>query len=52
MAILLFLYLDLPLLLIIRAQIQPATETYFWSSLVWFSWYWYARSFSPVSKEV
>ena len=41
----LFVCLDLLLLLIVRAQVPPATGIYFWSSLVWFSWYWYARSF-------
>jgi len=43
--IFLFICLDLLLLLIVRAQVPPATGIYFWSSLVWFSWYWYARSF-------
>jgi Glycosyltransferase family 87 len=43
--ILLFVCLNLLLLLIVRAQVPPATGIYFWSSLVWFSWYWYARSF-------
>ena len=46
LVILLFVCLDLLLLLIVRAQVPPATGIYFWSSLVWFSWYWYARSFS------
>lgn len=44
--ILLFVCLDLLLLLIVNAQVAPATGIYFWSSLVWFSWYWYAKSFS------
>jgi Glycosyltransferase family 87 len=44
--ILIFVCLDLLLLLIVKAQVPPATGIYFWSSLVWFSWYWYARSFS------
>jgi hypothetical protein len=44
LVILLFVCLDLLLLLIVRAQIPPATGIYFWSILVWFSWYWYARS--------
>jgi hypothetical protein len=44
--ILVFVCLDLLLLLILRAQVPPATGIYFWSSLVWFSWYWYARGFS------
>ena len=43
--ILLFICLNFLLLLIVRAQVPPATGIYFWSSLVWFSWYWYARSF-------
>jgi len=46
LVILLFVCLDLLLLLVVRAQVPPATGIYFWSSLVWFSWYWYARSFS------
>jgi hypothetical protein len=49
--IVLFALLDLLLLLIVRAQIPPATGIYFWSSLVWFSWYWYARSFSHPANE-
>lgn len=46
LAILLFVCLNFLLLLIVRAQVPPATGIYFWSSLVWFSWYWYARSFA------
>ncbi len=45
LVILLFVGLDLLLLLIVRAQVPPATGIYFWSSLVWFSWYWYAKGF-------
>jgi len=44
--ILIFVCLDLLLLLIVRAQVAPATGIYFWSSLVWFSWYWYAKGFA------
>lgn len=44
--ILIFVCLDLLLLLIVRAQVPPATGIYFWSSLVWVSWYWYAKGFS------
>ena len=44
--ILMFVCLDLLLLLILRAQVSHSTGIYFWSSLVWFSWYWYAKSFS------
>jgi hypothetical protein len=43
LAILLFVCLDLLLLLIVKAQVAPATGIYFWSSLVWFSWYCFAR---------
>jgi hypothetical protein len=53
LVILLFVCLDLLLLLIVRAEVRPDTGIYFWSSLVWFSWYWYARSFSqPAHREV
>ncbi len=53
LVIFLFVCLDLLLLLIVWAQVPPATGIYFWSSLVWFSWYWYAKSFSqPVHGEV
>ncbi len=45
LVILFLVCLDLLLLLIIRAQVPPATGIYFWSSLVWFSWYWYASRF-------
>ena len=44
--ILIFVCLDLLLLLILRAQVSHSTGIYFWSNLVWFSWYWYARGFS------
>jgi hypothetical protein len=42
----LFVFLDLLLLLILAAKVPFATGIYFWSSLVWFSWYFYAKSFS------
>lgn len=45
LSILLFVCLDLLLLLIVKAQVPPATGIFFWSSLVWFGWYFYARSF-------
>jgi hypothetical protein len=44
--VILFVCLDLLLLLIVKAQVAPATGIYFWSSLVWFGWYWYAKSFA------
>jgi hypothetical protein len=50
--ILLFVCLDLLLLLIVKAQVAPATGIYFWSSLVWFSWYWYAKSFARYSTPM
>jgi hypothetical protein len=45
LAVLLFGSLDLLLLLILRAKIPFATGIYFWSSLLWACWYWYARRF-------
>ena len=51
LAILLFVCLDLLLLLIVKAQVPPSTGIYFWSSLVWFSWYWFARSFTNKQRE-
>lgn len=41
-----FVLLNLLLLLIVAFQIPPATGIYFWSSLVWFCWFLYARSFT------
>jgi hypothetical protein len=38
--------LNLLLLLILAAKVPFATGIYFWSSLVWFSWYFYAKGFS------
>jgi hypothetical protein len=51
LAILLLVFLNLIMLLILKAQVPPGTGIYFWSSLVWFSWYWYARSFAPRSDS-
>jgi len=45
LVIVFFVLLNFLLLLILRAQVPPSTGIYFWSSLVWFGWYWYARSF-------
>jgi hypothetical protein len=45
LAIFAFACLDGLLLLILRAKIPFATGIYFWSSLVWVSWYWYAQRF-------
>lgn len=45
LAIFVFACLDGLLLLILRAKIPFATGIYFWSSLVWVSWYWYAQRF-------
>jgi Glycosyltransferase family 87 len=38
-----FALLDMVLLLILRAQVPFSTGIYFWSSLVWCGWYFYAR---------
>ncbi len=51
LVILLLVLLDLIMLLILKAQVPPGTGIYFWSSLVWFSWYWYARRFAPRSDS-
>ena len=51
LVILLLVCFNLLLLLILKAQVPPSTGIYFWSSLVWFSWYWYAKRFSPVFHE-
>ena len=51
LAIVLFVLLDLLLLLIVAFQIPPATGIYFWSSLVWFCWYLYARSFTKAEGD-
>jgi hypothetical protein len=45
LAIFVFACLDGLLLLILRARVPFATGIYFWSSLVWASWYWYAKRF-------
>lgn len=38
-----FAALNLLLLLILNAKVPFATGIYFWSSLVWFGWYFYSR---------
>ena len=45
LVIVFFVLLNFLLLRILQAQVPPSTGIYFWSSLVWFGWYWYARSF-------
>jgi len=45
-ALTVFALLDVLLLLILRFKIPFSTGIYFWSSLVWFSWYFYAQRFS------
>jgi hypothetical protein len=49
--LLLFASLDGLLLLILRFKIPFSTGIYFWSSLVWFSWYVYARRRAQVSSS-
>ena len=57
-ALVLFASLDILLLLILKSKVPFSTGIYFWSSLVWFFWYfsarkWYSRvSSSPVEIEV
>jgi hypothetical protein len=43
MALFAFAFLNGLLLLILRFKVPFSTGIYFWSSLVWFSWYLYAR---------
>jgi hypothetical protein len=50
--LLFFVCLNVLLLLILQAKVPPSTGIYFWSSLVWFGWYWCARSFSRSREEV
>jgi hypothetical protein len=52
LVVLTFVLLNFLLLLIVQAQVPPPTGIYFWSSLVWFGWYWYARSFRRSGEEV
>jgi hypothetical protein len=49
-----FIFLDVLLLLILKAKVPFSTGIYFWSSLVWFFWYfrarkWYSRSAGSAS---
>ncbi len=44
LAIISFGCLNVLLLLILRAAVDPYTGIYFWSTLVWFGWYWFATS--------
>lgn len=43
LAVVLFALLDLLLLLILKSKIPFSTGIYFWSTLVWFFWYFLAR---------
>ena len=44
LALITFSFLDILLLLILKSKVPFSTGIYFWSSLVWFSWYVYART--------
>ena len=50
-ALVMFALLNLLLLLILRSKIPFATGIYFWSSLVWFGWYFYTRRVHSRSKR-
>jgi hypothetical protein len=54
-ALVLFALLDLLLLLILKSKVPFSTGIYFWSSLVWFFWYFRARKWyreaTPVQAE-
>jgi hypothetical protein len=43
LALMIFALLDALLLLILKSKVPFATGIYFWSSVVWFSWYFYGR---------
>jgi hypothetical protein len=45
-----FALLDLLLLLILKSKIPFSTGIYFWSSLVWFFWYFQARNLTTESR--
>jgi hypothetical protein len=46
----LFALMDFILLLILRSKVPFSTGIYFWSSLVWFFWYFCARSWAEKSS--
>src|SRR5205814_4930251 len=50
LALIIFALLDLLLLLILKSKIPFSTGIYFWSSLVWFFWYFQARKLRMGSK--
>ena len=51
-AVTIFAALNVLLLLILKAKVAFSTGIYFWSSLVWFGWYFYARKFQPAPIEL
>jgi hypothetical protein len=57
-ALVVFALLDILLLLILKSKVPFSTGIYFWSSLVWFFWYfsarkWYSRASSaPAENEL
>ena len=46
-----FILLDVLLLLILKAKVPFSTGIYFWSSLVWFFWYFRARKWYSKNTE-
>jgi len=49
--ILIFVLLDSLLLLMLAARIPLTHASYFWSSVVWCCWYFYAKSFARPASE-
>jgi hypothetical protein len=45
-------FLNILLLLILRAKVPFATGIYFWSSLVWFGWYFLGRSLAKAAERI
>ncbi|MBV9624965.1 MAG: DUF2029 domain-containing protein [Acidobacteria bacterium] len=46
-----YAFLNLLLLLILRSRIPFSTGIYFWSSLVWFFFYFHSRSLRPAHRD-
>lgn len=52
LTITLFCCFNALLLLLLRAKIPFATGIYFWSSLLWAGWYWYAHRFASKTDSL
>ena len=52
LAVTIFCGFNALLLLLLRAKIPFATGIYFWSSLLWAGWYWYAHRFACADNQL